>query len=169
MNQKIWPLLRLKAKNDKELKEMYRQVYIEEYVNQEIYDYRGRRVIFAYSQFDHAFSESSNYRTSFGVHNKPFSKKRARYIRWIKKVLKLEPGDISYTFEQRSETRKKKGKQVVVRIFAVIEEKYVVVLDEKDGLLYFITAVPHDVNSFKNMSKRSVCLDKKEIPSTLGD
>jgi len=169
MCEKVWPLLRLKADTDEELKEKYRQVYIEEYVDQEIYDFRGRRVIFPYSQFDHAFSESSNYRASFGIHDKPFSKKRARYILWIKRVLNLESGNISYTFEQRSETRKKKGKQVIVRIFALIEEKYVVVLDEKDGKLYFITAVPHDVNSYKRMSKRSVCLEKKKVPSTLGD
>jgi len=169
MSDKVWPLLKLKAEDDDALKEMYREVYIEEYVNQEIYDFQGRRVIFSYSQFDHAFSESSNYKESYGVHDKPFSKKRARYIMWIKKVLNMESGNITYKFEQRSEVKKKKGKQVIVRIYAVIEEKYVVVLDKKEDALYFITALPHNVNSYKNMEKRSACLSGKKIPSTLGD
>ncbi len=169
MSDKVWPLLRLKAEDEEALKEMYRKVYVEEYVNKKIYDFQGKRVIFSYSQFDHAFSESSNYKESYGVHDKPFSKKRARYIMWIKKVLNMESGNITYKFEHRSEMRKKKGKQVIVRIYAVIEEKYVVVLDKKEDILYFITALPHDVNSYKNMEKRSAYLSGKKIPSTLGD
>jgi len=169
MSKKIWPLLRLRAKSEEELKEKYRDIYIDEYVNQEIYDWMGNRVIFSYSQFDHAFSESSNYKTSFGVHDKPFSIKRARYILWIKKVLMLQIGDVDYNIEYRSEIRTKKGKQVVVRLYAVIEEKYVVVLDKKEDNLYFITAVPHDKNSYKNMNRRSALLKKEKVPSTLGD
>ncbi len=169
MSKKIWSLLRLRAETEEELKEKYRQVYIEEYVNQEIYTFYGQRVIFPYSQFDHAFSESSDYKTSFGVHDKPFSEKRARYILWIKKVLAVESGKVEYTFEHRSEIRTKKGKQVVVRIYAVIEEKYVVVLDQKGDILYFITAIPHNRSSYQKMEKRSACLERKKVPSSLGD
>lgn len=169
MNQKLWKLLRLNAKTEKELKEKYRQVYIEEYVEQKIYNFQGKRVIFAYSQFDHAFSESSDYKTSMGVHDKPFSKKRAKYILWIKKVLSIDSGQVEYSFEHRSEMRTKKGKQVVVRIYAVVEEKYVVVLDQKGDELYFITALPHDKSSYQKMIKRSVCLEYKKVPSSLGD
>lgn len=169
MSEKVWPLLRLQADSDEELKEKYRERYIEEYVNQKIYDFNGTRVIFSYSQFDHAFSESSNYRTSFGVHDKPFSKKRARYLLWIKKVLMIDPGNIEYRFEQRSEMKTKRGKRVVTRIYAVIEEKYVIVLDKKEDELYFITGIPHDINSYKKMVERSVLLKNKKVPSTLGD
>ena len=168
MSEKIWSLLRLKADSEEELIEKYRQVYIDEYVNQEVYDFRGTRVIFPYKQFDHAFSESSNYKTSLGLHDR-FSKKRARYILWIKKVLMADNGNVEYCFEHRSETRSKRGRQVVARIYAIVEEKYIVVLDKKGDKLYFITGVPHNVNSYKSMIRRSVLLSQKKVPSTLGD
>lgn len=168
MSEKVWSLLRLKADTEEELMEKYREVYINEYVNQEIYDFRGNRVIFPYKQFDHAFTESKDYRNSQGIHTH-FSKKRARYILWMKKVLMKDTGNIDYRFECRSEARTKKGKRVITRIYAVIEEKYIVVLDKKEDALYFITGVPHDINSFKRMSERSILLDQEKIPSSLGD
>jgi hypothetical protein len=168
MSGKPWPLLRLKAESDEELKELYRAIYVREYVEQEIYDYNGRRVIFPYGQFDHAFSESSDYRRSMGDHDIPFSKKRARYILWIKKVLSKAPGVVSYHFELRSEMRRKKGRQTVVRQYVVVEERYIVVLDQKGDKLYFITAVPHDASSFKRFRERSSELGREKIPSTLG-
>ena len=151
MSEKVWPLLRFQADNDDELKEMYRKVYVDEYVNQEIYDFNGTRVIFPYSQFEHAFSESSNYKTSYGYHDIPFSKKRARYLLWIKKVIMKDNGSVDYKFEYRTEMKTKKGKKVIARIYAVIDEKYIVVLDKKGDKLYFITGIPHDNNSFKNL------------------
>lgn len=169
MDSKVWSLLRLKANNDEELKQMYKEVYIKEYVNQEIYDFNGTRVIFPYSQFEHAFSESSDYKNAHGYHDIPFSKKRARYMPWIKKVLMKDSGNIEYRFEYRSEVRTKNGKKVVARIYAVVEEKYIVVLDQKEKDLYFITGVPHDSSSFKKMVERSALLKQEKIPSTLGD
>lgn len=168
MSEKIWSLLRLKADTEEELIEKYREVYVNEYVNQEIYDFKGNRVIFPYKQFDHAFTESKDYRNSQGDHDR-FSKKRARYILWIKKVLMKDTGNVDYRFEYRSEARNKKGKRVIARIYAVIEEKYIVVLDQKEDALYFITGVPHDINSFKRMNERSMLLGQEKIPSSLGD
>ena len=168
MDSKVWPLLRLKADSEDELKAKYLEVYMKEYVDQEVYDFQGNRVIFSYSQFEHAFSESDDYRNSHGVHDR-FSKKRARYILWIKKVLAKESGGVVYHLEHRSETRKKKGKRVVARIYAVVEEKYIVVLDQKEGALYFITGVPHDANSYKRMIERSALLRSYEVPSSHGD
>lgn len=169
MSDKVWSLLRLKANSDEELKEKYREVYIKEYVNQNIYDFKGNRVVFPYSQFDHAFSESSNYRYSQGDHDIPFSKKRARYILWIKKVLAKGNGDVEYNFEYRSEVRTKRGKQVVARIYAVVEEKYIVVLDKKGDKLHFVTGIPHDSSSYNKMVRRSTLLEQNKIPSSLGD
>ncbi|ADN08219.1 hypothetical protein [Sulfurimonas autotrophica] len=169
MSEKVWPLLRFKADNDDELKEMYKKVYIDEYVNQEIYDFNGKRVIFPYSQFEHAFSESSNYKTSNGYHDIPFSKKRARYLLWIKKVIMKDTGNIDYKLEYRSEMKTKKGKKVTVRIYAVIDERYIVVLDQKENKLYFVTGIPHDKNSYKRMVERSALLKQEKVPSSLGD
>lgn len=168
MSEKVWPLLRLEADTQEELIEKYREVYVNEYVNQEIFDFKGNRVIFPYKQFDHAFTESKDYRNSQGVHDR-FSKKRARYILWIKKVLMKDTGKVDYKFEYRSEVREKRGKRVIARIYAVIEEKYIVVLDKKEDKLYFVTGVPHDINSFKRMNERSTLLGQEKIPSSLGD
>ncbi len=168
MSEKVWPLLKLEADTQEELIEKYREVYVNEYVKQEIYDFKGNRVIFPYKQFDHAFTETKDYRNSQGIHDH-FSKKRARYILWIKKVLMKDTGKVDYKFEYRSEVREKKGKRVIARIYAVIEEKYIVVLDKKDDKLYFVTGVPHDINSFKRMNERSTLLGQYRIPSSLGD
>lgn len=168
MSEKVWPLLRLEANSEKELIEKYREVYIKEYVEKEIYDFNGNLVIFPYKQFDHAFTESRDYKNSQGIHDQ-FSKKRARYILWIKKVLMKDTGKIDYKFEYRSEVREKRGKRVIARIYAVIEEKYIVVLDKKEDKLYFVTGVPLDLNSFKRMNERSTLLGQEKIPSSLGD
>jgi len=64
--------------------------------------------------------------------------------------------------------RRKKGRQTVVRQYVVVEERYIVVLDRKGDALYFVTAVPHDANSFKRFRERSTELSREEVPSTLG-
>ena len=166
MREKIWPLLRLKADTDEELKERYRQVYIDEYVKQEVYDWMGNRIFFAAHRFDHAFSESSDYKNSFGDHDIPFSKRRARHILWIKKVLQAEKGSISYSVECRSEMRTKsrrgRSKKVVTRTYTVIEERYIVVLDKKGDQYHFITAFPADANYLRNIIRRSTLIGSKK-------
>lgn len=171
MNEKPWKLLRLHAKTETELKEKYRQVYINEYVKQEIFDWFGNQVIFPLSQFDHAFSESSNYKQSFGVHDIPFSERRARYILWIKEVLNASTSTVDYSIEYRTELRKKKGKSVVTKSFLLIEERYIVVLDTKPNRteLFFITAYVADKNYVKKLRNRSILLENKKVPSSHGD
>ncbi|MDQ6954992.1 MAG: hypothetical protein Q9M20_06065 [Mariprofundaceae bacterium] len=108
MAEHLWALLRLKAKDDVALKEKYRQVYIETYIHDanghaiELFEWNGKRVYFHAPTFDHAFSESSNYRRGDGVHDIPFSKNRARRIMWIKEALCASKGNI----ERRSQIRK---------------------------------------------------------------
>jgi hypothetical protein len=53
-------------------------------------DWAGRRVVFHAPSFEHAFSESSNYRLSAGVHDIPYSADRLRRIHWIKLALTAE-------------------------------------------------------------------------------
>lgn len=171
MAEKLWPLLRLKADSDDELKELYRQVYIENYVQDkdgneiEIYDWQGNRVTFPKRQFDHAFSEATNYRTSAGVHDKPFSKRRARHILWIKEVLAASNG----TIERRAQMRKdSRGKIKKRRNLIVVEERYVVVLNEEKGnpgKLVFITAFPADESYLRKIRGESALLEIRKPQS----
>lgn len=162
MSDKVWPLLRLKADSEEELKEKYRQVYIDEYVKKEIYDWMGNRIFFAAYRFDHAFSESSDYRNSFGDHDIPFSHRRARHILWIKRALQVESSNISYTVECRSEMRTKmqkgRSKKVLTRTYTVVEERYIVVIDKKENEYHFITAFPASANYIRNIIKKSTLI-----------
>lgn len=166
MSEKVWPLLRLKADNDEELKEKYRQVYIDEYVKQEIHDWMGNKILFAAHRFDHAFSESSDYKNSFGDHDIPFSHRRARHILWIKKALQVESSTVSYTVECRSEMRTKtqrgRSKKVLTRTYTVVEERYIVVLDKKEEQYHFITAFPANANYIRNIVKKSTLIRSKK-------
>jgi len=166
MCEKVWPLLRLKAKNDEALKEMYRQIYIEEYVKQEVHDWMGNRIFFAAHRFNHAFSESSDYRNSFGDHDIPFSHRRARYILWIKKALQVESSSVPYTVECHSEMRKKskgrRAKKVLTRTYTVVEERYIVVLDKKGDAYHFITAFPASASYIRDVIKRSTLIRSKK-------
>lgn len=103
MAESLWPQLRLKADTEEELIEKYRKVYLETYVYDEngnarvFTDWCGVTYKFGAGAFDHAFTESTNYRTSAGIHDGGFSKKRARRIMWIKEVLAHQPGRCSVT------------------------------------------------------------------------
>lgn len=171
MADKLWPLLRLKADSDEELKELYRQVYIENYVHDkkgkpvEIYDWQGNRVIFPKRQFDHAFSEATNYRLSAGVHDIPFSKRRARYILWIREVLAASNGTIERRSQMRPDSRGVMRKR---RNLIVVEERYVVVLNEEKGnpvRLVFVTAFPADAAYLKKIREESALLEIRKPQS----
>jgi hypothetical protein len=131
METHLWSLLRLTAESDDALKELYRKVYLETYVRDAgghelfIQDWMGNRVKFHAKTFDHAFSESSNYRFSYGVHDTPFSKRRARHMLWIKEVLSATKGTIERRHQTRMDNRNRPTKR---RSLIVVEEKYVVVL-----------------------------------------
>jgi hypothetical protein len=174
MSEHLWPLLRLQGDTEKELIEKYRQVFIENYVRSvdgqeiEIFDWLGNRVKFHEDMFEHAFSESSDYRFGGGAHDKPFSKKRARYILWIKEVLAASKGSIDRLHQIRHDTRNRLKKR---RTLIVIEERYVVVLEESGdrGLLFFITAFPADAQYLTKIRKESAYMETKKSPSLNGD
>lgn len=171
MPDHLWPLLRLEAETDDELKEMYRNVYLETYVRDargkevEIRDWRGNRVKFHAQTFDHAFSEATNYRLSAGVHDKPFSKRRARCILWIKEVLTASAGTIERRHQLRQDSRGRMRKR---RMLLVVEERYVVVLQERTnpgGELEFVTAFPAEESYIQKIRQESALLETKKPQS----
>jgi hypothetical protein len=173
MTEHLWPLLRLRTDTDEALVQAYRRVYIETYVRTcdgksvEIFDWMGNQVIFRAGTFDHAFSESTNYRFSGGVHDVPFSKKRARRILWIKEVLAASKGRIERRHQYRKDSRGRRKKR---RILIVSEERYVVVLDERKEpkTLEFITAFQADEEYLRKMRRESGLMEIKN-PSLNGD
>lgn len=174
MSEHLWPLLRLKGDSEKELIEKYKQVFVENYVRSaggqeiEIFDWHGSRVRFHENMFEHAFSESSDYRFGGGFHDKHFSKKRARCILWIKEVLAASKGSIDRLHQIRSDSRGRPKKR---RTLVVIEESYVVVLEEtlKRGEMLFITAFPADAQYLKKIRGESAYMETKKSPSLNGD
>lgn len=173
MSDHLWPMLRLKADSGEELKEEYRRVYIEEYVSDsdgndiEIYDWQGKRVIFHAPSFDHAFSESSSYKKSYGLHDISLSLPRVYRMLWIKEVLACSAG----TIERRQEIRRnKRGQEKKRRTFIVLEEQYVVVLEETSNhqAFNFISAFPADRSYLEKIQRESVLIEIKK-PQSFGD
>lgn len=169
----LWPMLRLKADTSARLFKAYKQVYIENYVKNEagmeleIYDWMGNRVYFHPHSFNHAFSESTDYRFGMGEHSVTLSQKRARRVLWIKEVLMASKGHI----ERRSQLRRDgRGRLKKRRVLIVVEEKYVVVLEEMDDkkAYKFITAFPADENYLQKIRKES-SLQEIKNPSLNGD
>jgi len=174
MRKHLWPFLRLKAASEEELKEKYRQVYLETYVRDangnevKLYDWTGRRVRFNKHNFDHAFSESLNYKLSAGVHDVSLSMKRAVRILWIKEVLAASAGTIERWHNMRRDRRNRPKKH---RVLLVIEEKYVVILEEQKGSndLQFISAYPTRDDYIDNVIKKESSLIERKSPSLNGD
>ncbi|WP_020675078.1 hypothetical protein [Geopsychrobacter electrodiphilus] len=176
MSEHLWPLLRLKSESDAGLKEEYYKKYLETYVRNsdgeaiQIYDWNQNRIFFNshFNSFEHAFTENKNYRYSYGVHSKELCKNRARRMLWIKEVLKGEIG----TIERRQEFRKdNRGRMKKRRTLVVLEERYVVVLEERDGRdgYDFVSAIPADEPYLSRMRKTSTLLETKKSPSLNGD
>lgn len=171
MTAHLWPLLRLKADSEDELIEKYRQVYIETYVKNAdgeevfIYDWHGIRVRFHAKTFDHAFSESPDYRFGSGYHDK-FSQKRARCILWIKEVLAATNGTIECINQNRRDSRNRLKQR---RVLVVVEEKYVVVLQvDRNQELEFVTAFPADEGYIRKIKKQGTLAEIKK-PQSYGD
>ena len=160
MSESLWKQLRLEADSEEELIARYRQIYHDTYVwdeNRErrvFADWTGCRYQFSERAFDHAFSESKNYRTSSGIHDNGWSYSRLRRILWIKEVLNLSAG----TIQRYSQTRKdSRGRQAKRRTLVVVEERYVVVFDapKKRGEPHqFVTAFSAD-GSYMEQIKRT--------------
>ncbi|MDP2854821.1 MAG: hypothetical protein Q8O28_11335 [Smithellaceae bacterium] len=173
MTEHLWPLLRLQAANDKELFEAYRQVFVETYVRTsagkaiEIFDWLKNKVIFRPGSFEHAFSESTDYRFGSSVHDVPFSKRRARHVLWIKEVLTASKGTIERRQQYQRDSRNQLKKR---RVLIVVEERYVVVLDDltEQKTLEFISAFPADKSYLERIRKESSLMEIKN-PSLNGD
>jgi hypothetical protein len=132
------------AGSDAERWAFYRQIYFAEYVEAEVRDWLGRRVVFHAPSFDHAFSEASNYRLSAGVHDVPYSDERLKRIYWIKLALAAEGINLEVIAQTRKDSR---GRDKKRRTLIVLDNRYVVVLEpdpvpEDKSRLVFITAFP---------------------------
>lgn len=169
MPEHLWPLARLDAATEEELTAAYRRLFLETYVVTrdgkviELFDWHGNRIHFNPRIFDHAFSESSNYRFGSGVHNVPFSRKRARCILWIREVISASKGTIEVRQQFRKDSRNRSKKR---RVLIVVEEKYVVVLEElaNHKEFEFISAFPADETYVQKIRKESLLLETKKAP-----
>lgn len=176
MSDTLWPQLRLKADTEEERIEAYRKIYNETYV----YDERGQKKVlrdwcdniysFSERQFEHAFTESENYRVSNGIHTR-WSKARLRRILWIKEVLEGSGGTIERYIQGRRTNRSNRISKR--RTMVVLEEKYVVVFDDPrvQGKPYvFVTAFPADAPTLKKLKETSFHEEtrafKKEKPQS---
>ncbi|HOD28181.1 MAG TPA: hypothetical protein PKH03_03125 [Syntrophales bacterium] len=94
----------------------------------------------------------------------PFLKKRARCILWVKEVLTVSKGSIERRLEYRRDSR---GRMKKRRVLIVVEERYVVVLEERKGqnVLEFITAFPADKAYLAKIRRESTLLETKKPQS----
>lgn len=167
-----WELCELEAAEEVSLREAYRDIYLREYVNQEIRDWRGRRVLFHRFTFDHAFSEASNYRTSAGIHDVALSLPRAQRIYWIGKTLAAADFDVDVIGQIRQDSR---GRPRRRRTLIVLDNRYVVVLEmsaRKDCDFEFITAFPASAAYLLDIRRGSSLVEKrrhKRKPQSCGD
>ncbi|MBE0507614.1 MAG: hypothetical protein IBX50_13020 [Marinospirillum sp.] len=147
MTDSLWPKLRLKADTEENLIEAYRQVYLDTYVydeqgNRRVFtDWTGASIIFAAGAFDHAFSKAKNYRLGTCVHDGGFDHERARRILWIAEVLAASAGTIHRYTQSKKDSRGRDRKR---RTYVVVDESYVVVLDDPrkpDKPFTFVTAI----------------------------
>lgn len=174
MGDHLWPLLRLTADSEIALQAAYRKVYLITYVRDaegqevDIRDWRGTRIRFSPGNFDHAFSESSDFRFGPGNHDILFSKKRARHILWIKEVLHGTKGTIELLQQNRKGSR---SRQEIRRVFFVREERYAVVL--RKGKLEdewnFVTAFTATQSWLEGKRRDHAVLETKKCPSLKGD
>lgn len=167
-----WELCDLVAADEAALREVYRDIYFNEYVNAEIRDWSGRRVLFHRFTFDHAFSEASNYRTSAGIHDVALSLPRAQRIYWIRKSLVAEDLNVDVIGQIRSDNR---GRPRRRRTLIVLDNRYVVVLEvsaRKDCDFEFVTAFPASAAYLTDLRRGSSVVEKrrrKRKPQSCGD
>lgn len=161
MPDSLWPQLRLQADTKAELVEKYRQVYLDTYVRDHngkpivLADWTGCAYRFGAYAFDHAFTESKNYRVGGSVHDGGFSLRRARRILWIKEALARSKGTMQRYIQSRKSDR---GYQKKRRILVVIEARYVIVFNDprRAGKRHeFVTAFPADMNYLARIKRQS--------------
>jgi hypothetical protein len=167
-----WELCELEADSEASLRDAYLAIYVAEYVQAEVRDWSGRRILFHRPTFDHAFSESSNYRTGAGVHDVSFSLPRAQRIYWIGKALSADGVDIDVIGQIRKDNR---GRPRRRRTLIVIDNRYVVVLQlsERDGYDFeFVTAFPASAAYLVEIRRDGALVEKrrhKKMPQSCGD
>lgn len=168
MSDTLWPLLEIEADTEEELIEKFRHIYLSEYVfdqngNKKVfYDWGHNSYQFGAYAFDHAFTESNNYRSSAGIHDGGFSKNRACRMLWIKEVLALSAGTIQRYAQTKNTDR---GRKVKRRTLVVVEERYVIVFNDpctKDKPYQFVTAFPADKNYLEKIKQESFLVETKK-------
>lgn len=145
----------------------YREVYLNHYVrnengSQKIWnDWTGAQVKFSSFRFDHAFTDTQNYRQ--GLDHEHFSIERAKRMLWIEQVLCASAGTI-YRFG--SSRRSDRGQTLKRRTFLVNEENYLVVLNDPATLekpFEFLTAYAiRDLDYLKKLKQTSVLIETKK-------
>lgn len=156
-----WPLCVVDEEDESKLFAAYRQIYLTEYVHAEVRDWAGRRVRFHAPSFAHAFSESSNYKLSAGVHDVPLSLKRLQRIHWIKLALAGAGVQIEVLAQIRQDNR---GRLKRRRSLIVLDNRYVVVLEpsDEDGFAFmFITAFPADQSYLDRIRRGATVMERR--------
>lgn len=157
MAEHLWKLLRLKPE-DGDLWKAYRRVFIETYVRDAsgntppFSDWSGRPVKFGVDGFAHAFTRNPNYRQGLD-HVAALDRQRAERMLWIREVLNASAGTLRRYAEQFKEAGRPKRR----RVFYVVEESYVVVLNEPPDAeqpLQFVTAYPTANRDYEREIKR---------------
>lgn len=169
MAESLWPKLRLKAESDEDLIAAYRKVYLDTYVfdengNKRIFtDWTGAKITFAAGAFDHAFTKAQNYRFGTCVHDGGFDHERARRILWIAEVLAASAGTIQRYTQTKKDSR---GRDKKRRTYVVVDESYVVVLDDPrkpDKPFTFVTAIPATPSYIKTEIKQKSFLAETKV------
>lgn len=162
--QPLWPFLEFEGLEGDTLVARYREVYLSHYVKDangqaKIWtDWTGAQVKFSSFSFDHAFTDTQNYRQ--GLDHEHFSLERAKRMLWIEQVLSATAGTI---FRYGSTRQSDRGKVLKRRSFLVNEENYLVVLNDpaKEGKPFeFLTAFAiNDLNYLKRLKQTSVLIE----------
>lgn len=165
--ESLWPFLTFEGLSEKESIAAYRRVYLETYVKKpngeipQFHDWTGAQVNFPPWQFNHAFSKSDSYRE--GLDHDSFSFERAKRILWIQEVIQASKGTVYRYIQSRESDR---GKRVKRRSFLVIEENYLVVLNDPcaEGKPFqFITAYPvYDLDYLRRIKQSSVLAESRK-------
>ncbi len=131
-------ILELKTKQE------YKEYYIEEYCNKQIYTFSGILVKFYQNQFEHAFFESANHQKR---DKSIFSIERAKRMNWIKQVLEDKNSEIYIGWD-----RDKKKYNPTRRVSIISPENYVVVINMITlNKAKFITAYPASYTTAKKI------------------
>ncbi len=168
-----WPLLELVAESVEKQKEQCRDIYLREYVQSTIRDWQGRRIKFHAHSFDHAFSQSGNYRLSAGVHEVDFSKVRAQRIRWINLALTSNEVNIEVVTQTRTDSRGRPRKR---RTVIVLDNRYVVVLEpiiDQEYAFEFVTAFHAEQSYLDKIRRGAQVVERRKAdikkPQSYGD